>query len=241
MLDRIPDRETHSGRRKVDGGGGGGGSTATYCVPLDLDHPFWGWHQDTTRTPAIPDSSGLRCPVRGGAALPGRLSVHPASELTDGRMPVVLVLLTLLAQSVRAEPSAARSGTAAGYITAGTPSELSDLGLLARLRHPGVQAVGFSSYDRTGGNNDGFKGTYSRVREEGGDSVLAEVAGPGIVQRIWFTHTSGERPGLLDGKNEHIRVYLDGRAPPALDLPLEQLLSGKHPHFPAPLVNQGSG
>jgi len=150
-------------------------------------------------------------------------------------------LLTLLAQSPRAEPSAARSDTAAGYIPAGTPTELSDLGLLARLRHPGVRAVGFSSFDRTGGNNDGFKGTYSRIRDEDGDSVLAEAAGPGIVQRIWFTHTSGEKPGLLDGKSEHIRIHLDGRSTPALDLPLEQLFSGKHPLFPAPLVNQGSG
>ncbi|MGZ3357468.1 MAG: hypothetical protein ACXVBO_21830, partial [Isosphaeraceae bacterium] len=67
--------------------------------------------------------------------------------------------------------------------------------LLARLRDPGVQPVGFSSYDRTGGNNDGFNGTYSRIRAEDGNSVLAEVDGPGVVQRIWFTHTSGEPDG----------------------------------------------
>jgi hypothetical protein len=153
----------------------------------------------------------------------------------------VILLLTLLTQAGPPGPSAARAGVDGGYIPSGTPAELSDLGLMARLRHPGVQAVGFSSYDRTGGNNDGFNGTYSKIREEAGDSVLAELPGPGIVQRIWFTHTSGERPGLLDRKNEHIKIYLDGRASPALDIPLEQLFSGAHPYFPRPLVNQGSG
>src|SRR5262245_4161253 len=110
-------------------------------------------------------------------------------------MPVVLLLLTLVSQAGTARPSATRPGVDEGYIPAGTPAELWDLGLMARLRHPMVQAVGFSSYDRTGGNNDGFNGTYSKIRAEADDSVLAELAGPGIVQRIWFTHTSGERPG----------------------------------------------
>lgn len=156
-------------------------------------------------------------------------------------MPVILVLLTLLTQGPATPPPGSPPDAAAGYLPTGLPDELYDLSLMARLRHPGVQPVGFSSYDRTGGNNDGFKGTYSKIREEGGDSVLAEVAGPGVIQRIWFTHTSGEKPGLLDGKGEHIRLYLDGREAPALDIPLERLFSGSHPHFPAPLVNQGSG
>jgi hypothetical protein len=156
-------------------------------------------------------------------------------------MPLVLLVVTLLTQAGSPGPSTTRPGADQGYVPAGSPAELSDVGLLARLRHPGVQAVGFSSFDRTGGNDDGFKGTYSRIREEAGDSVLAEIPGPGIVQRIWFTHTSSERPGLLDGKNEHIKVYLDGRAAPALDIPLEQLFSGTHPLFPRPLVSQGSG
>jgi hypothetical protein len=156
-------------------------------------------------------------------------------------MRVYTLLLAFLMQTAAAEPHREVPPSTAGYIPTGSPAELHDLGLLARLRHPGVRAVGFSSYDRTGGNNDGFKGTYSKLREESGNSVLAEAAGPGILQRIWFTHTSGDRPGLLDSKKEHIQVFIDGRASPALDLPLEQLFSGTHPHFPVPLVNQGSG
>jgi hypothetical protein len=151
----------------------------------------------------------------------------------------VCCLLVLLPQPETHDPRQAVS--AVGFCPSGAPAELYDLGLLARLRDPGVRVVGFSSYDRTGGNNDGFSGTYSRIRAEGGDSVLAEVDGPGIVQRIWFTHTSGEHPGLLDGKQEHIKIYIDGLDWPVLDVPLEAIFGGTLPHFPRPLVLEASG
>lgn len=156
-------------------------------------------------------------------------------------MPVIPLLLVLLAQAAAPEAPAAAAQATRGYVPTGSPDVLWDLSLLARLRDPAAQSMGFSSYDRHGGNNDGFNGTYSKLRVENGDSVLAEAEGPGIVQRIWFTHTSGEKPGLLDGKQEHVRVYLDGSDHPALDIPLEQLFSGQHPHFPRPLVLEGSG
>ncbi len=154
-----------------------------------------------------------------------------------------LLLLLSTATAFPDEPKvqAPAAASAAGFLPTGSPRELRDLGLLSRLRDPGARMIGFSSYDRTGGNNDGFNGTYSKIRVEGGNSVLAEVDGPGIIQRIWFTHTVGERPGLLDGKREHIRFYLDGSPHPALDIPLEELFSGDHSLFPAPLVTRGSG
>ena len=156
-------------------------------------------------------------------------------------MPLLVVLLFLILQAVGPDTTSRSSANSAGFRPAGSPVELHDLGLLARLRAPGVTARGFSSYDRTGGNNDGFNGTYSRIRVEEGNSVLAEAAGPGVVQRIWFTHTSGERPGLLARKKEHLKIYLDGQSCPALDVPLELVFSGSHPHFPRPLVSEGSG
>jgi hypothetical protein len=151
-------------------------------------------------------------------------------------MSIVSIAVMLLAQAAGAEKPGA-----GGYVPDGTPASLSELASLARLRDPRVRVVGFSSYDRTGGNNDGFNGTYSKLRVEGGDSVLAELPGAGMVQRIWFTHTSGDHPGLLDGKKEHLKIYLDGSMSPALDRPLEEIFSGKHPHFPRPLVGEGSG
>lgn len=122
----------------------------------------------------------------------------------------------------------------------GSLADLADRDNIARLR-PGVQAYGFSSYDRTGGNNDGFSGTYSKLREENGNSVLAEMQGPGCIQRIWFTHSQGDKPGLLDLKGEHLRVYLDGNKAAAIDLPVESLFDGSNPRFPKPLADEGIG
>lgn len=150
-------------------------------------------------------------------------------------------LITLIPALAMALAAQDRPAPTPGYIPSGSPVDLYELDRLARLRAPGVHVVGFSSYDRKGGNDDGFNGTYSKIRVEDGDSVLAEVDGPGVIQRIWTTHTSGEHAGLLDRKNEHIKIYLDGQPKPALDVPLETIFSGAHPHFPRPLVTEGSG
>jgi len=150
------------------------------------------------------------------------------------------MLLTTLIPAL-AMAIAAQDRPSPGYLPTGSPADLHDLGRLARLRDPRARPAGFSSYDRKGGNDDGFNGTYSKIRIEDGDSVLAEMDGPGVIQRIWTTHTTGERPGLLDGKNEHIKIYLDGQPTPALDIPFESMFSGQHPHFPRPLVMEGSG
>ncbi|MDR2927946.1 MAG: hypothetical protein LBV41_07090, partial [Cytophagaceae bacterium] len=42
-----------------------------------------------------------------------------------------------------------------------------------------------SSYDRTGGNDDGFSGKYSSIRREGNTLVLADLKGAGVINRIW--------------------------------------------------------
>lgn len=131
-------------------------------------------------------------------------------------------------------------GNSYAWMPVGSIRELYDDTLLPRLR-PGVKAASFSSYDRTGGNNDGFSGTYSKLREENGNSVIAEMDGPGCIYRFWTTHASGERPGLLAYKGEHIRIYLDGNTEPSLDVPLENLFDNSLEHFPNPLAGQGIG
>ena len=118
--------------------------------------------------------------------------------------------------------------------------ELHRFEMLPRLR-PKVRCKMFSSYDRTGGNNDGFGGVYSQLWIEDGNSVLAKMEGAGCIQRIWFTHSQYKTPGLLNLKREHIKVYLDGQEEPALDVPLEDLFSGKLTQFPSPLVGEGQG
>jgi hypothetical protein len=118
--------------------------------------------------------------------------------------------------------------------------ELYRLELLPKLR-AGETCKMFSTYDRTGGNDDGFAGTYSKLRVEDGNSVLAEMDGPGCIQRVWFTHSEYGTPGLLGLKKEHIKVYLDGDSKPALDVPLEAIFSGKLEGFPKPLVGESQG
>ena len=54
----------------------------------------------------------------------------------------------------------------------------------------GTYVESFSSYDRKHGNDDGFDGTYSYLRKEGGKLVIAEMNGPGVIERIWMDKRS---------------------------------------------------
>ncbi len=142
----------------------------------------------------------------------------------------VVILLVLLLCSLFAQ----------GYEPKGSVEELYNLEYLPLLR-PGAKCKMFSSYDRTGGNNDGFQGTYSKLREENGNSVIAEMEGTGCIQRMWFTHSVINIDGLLDRKGEHIMIYLDGSEKPVVDVPLEKIFSGELEQFPKPLVGSAIG
>jgi hypothetical protein len=134
--------------------------------------------------------------------------------------PLLLGWLLLAAAPVASE--------AAGYLPSGSPVELYDVGRLALLRDPGVKTIGFGPSQKW-------------PREEGGRSVLAEVDGPGVIRRLWFANAAEDRPGVSDRKDAHLRIILDGRPVPALDVTLDELFSGRHPHFPRPLVNEAAG
>lgn len=103
------------------------------------------------------------------------------------------------------------------------------------------QSIMFSSYDRTGGNDDGFNGTYSKLRIENGNSILAEVEGGGYIGRIWFPDSRIDQSGLLNLEGEHIKIYLDNKDVPEFDLPIEDLFTGKQEGFPVGLVGKGLG
>jgi len=166
-----------------------------------------------------------------------RFAVSPVVASPAARALVVLIAVSVGAAAA-APPPAATQGAADG--------ETAAIESLYRVEHwprllPGVAAKMFSSYDRTGGNDDGFSGAYSRLRIENGNSVLAEMTGPGCIQRIHLPHSGYQNPGLLRRKGEHIRIFLDGSDKPALDVPLEDLFSGKVEGFPKPLVGEGFG
>src|SRR5712691_6154484 len=78
-------------------------------------------------------------------------------------------------------------------------AEWSRLDLLPRLKQSTFTGS-FSSYDRTGGNDDGFSGKYSFIRKEGDGMVIADLKGPGVIYRIW-TPTPTEDP---------VEFYFDG-------------------------------
>ncbi|MGV3724741.1 MAG: hypothetical protein ACO1SX_27910, partial [Actinomycetota bacterium] len=108
----------------------------------------------------------------------------------------VSVLLTLAAAA--AGNAGGRPGAQAQNPTVGI-EELSRLDLLPRFRDS-VKVACVSSYDRTGGNDDGFSGRHSFLRKEGDALVIADLKGPGCVYRIW-TPTPTDDP---------VEFYFDG-------------------------------
>src|SRR6478672_8516045 len=108
--------------------------------------------------------------------------------------------------------------------------QLHDFELLPQYRED-TKVYQISSYDTTGGNNDGFGGTYSFVRKDGNFHVLADLKGPGVVNRI---ATPTPTNGML-------AFYFDGESSPRIRVPYIELFSGKHFPFVKPLVGNEVG
>ena len=71
-----------------------------------------------------------------------------------------------------------------------------------------------SSYDRSGGNDDG---NWKEKIQPGETRVIGEVAGPGIIKHIWVTIASGEAYHL---KKIVLRMYWDGSGIPSVEVPI---------------------
>ena len=110
---------------------------------------------------------------------------------------------------------------------------LTDLEQLATLPAPGEQCAQWSSYDRRS-RYDAATGKYvdwdangdgdGIIRKEDNKLVLAEMAGPGCIWRIWSATP----------KQGHVRIYLDGASEPAVDLPFVGYFDGKNEPFTRP-------
>ncbi len=110
--------------------------------------------------------------------------------------------------------------------------ELQNLADISRLPlYPSGEIEQISSYDRTGGNDDGFSGKYSFIREEAGGLVIAELKGPGVINRIW-TPTPSE---------DHIEFYFDGEKTPRISIPFIELFTGNSYPFVSPLCGNAVG
>ena len=88
-----------------------------------------------------------------------------------------------------------------------------------------------SSYDRTGGNDDGFSGKHSVIRKESAGLVIADLTGPGVIHRIW-TPTPSDDP---------MDFYFDGENEPRFSVGFRELFLGNRPPFVKPLVGYGVG
>jgi len=113
-------------------------------------------------------------------------------------------------------------------------NRLSDLDGLALLED-GTRSEQASSYDRTSRYNKASgqyidwranwdHGHYMAVDQETGEGIMADLKGPGCIQRIWSANPRGM-----------IRFYIDGSDQP-IEFPFEDLCGGEIHPFVAPLV-----
>jgi hypothetical protein len=95
----------------------------------------------------------------------------------------------------------------------------------------GTHVEQFSSYDHTGGNDDGFDGTYSFIRKEGDDLVIAEMKGPGVINRIWTPTPSSDT----------IQFFFDGEDIPQISIPFIDLFTSNNFPFLSPVCGHEIG
>ena len=126
-------------------------------------------------------------------------------------------------------PRCARQPEARREVVVGAEA-LQRLDLLPRLK-PSVEVGCISSYDRSGGNDDGFSGRSSFIRKEEGGLVIADLKGPGIITRIHL-------PSPTD---DVIEFYFDGEIQPRIRRKIPELFDGRHAPFMSPLVGAGAG
>lgn len=152
-----------------------------------------------------------------------RLSVFASSLLLAG----ALAAMPAVAHGSDSADPAGPAGTAESADGAGAADKgpvgwetYRSLSGLARLR-PGEQLKQFSSFDRTGGNDDGFNGTYSCLRHEpDGECVIADAHGAGEISSMWFTYAADSVAGI-----GRITVELDGRV--VLQGSLQDIVDGR--------------
>jgi len=139
-----------------------------------------------------------------------------------------LALLTIAFGLLCAQAPAAEKLTYVDLV-----KRLTALDELAVLPAEGDTCAQWSSYDRRS-KYDEATGKYvgwaangdgnGSIRREGDRIVMAEMTGPGCIWRIWSALAQAG----------HVKVYLDGAAEPAIDLPFDGYFSGASAPFVYP-------
>jgi hypothetical protein len=135
-----------------------------------------------------------------------------------------LGLLALLLPLVGCRPS----GTSTSESYASWLADLTNLNTFALV--PAQPVALISTYDRTGGNNDWLSPQSIRLGEP---MILADLKGPGVVNRFWFT-------GIPDEIKVNVSLQFDGEKTPRYVMPLTNLFGGAFPFIP-PLAQHLSG
>lgn len=94
-----------------------------------------------------------------------------------------------------------------------------------------LQVRQISSYDTTGGNDDGFSGKFSYLRKEKEGLIIADLKGPGIIKRIW-TPTPTE---------DTIQFFFDNGKKPVINMKFIELFNGTVYPFSRPVVGNEVG
>ncbi len=109
--------------------------------------------------------------------------------------------------------------------------QLTDISLLPQYR-TNTYVAETSTYDRTGGNNDGFAGTYSYIRRNADSSlVMFDVTGCGVINRF---ATPTPTDDTLD-------FYIDDTTSVSFSIKYSDLFSGKVYPFVNPLCGNQLG
>lgn len=89
-----------------------------------------------------------------------------------------------------------------------------------------------SSFDRTGGNDDGFSGRYGAAADATGARVLFDHDGPGAITRIWSANPQDDC---------ELAFYFDDEAKPRVRASFAALFRGIVAGFPKPFVDDAHG
>jgi hypothetical protein len=89
---------------------------------------------------------------------------------------------------------------------------------------PGMSAHAVTSFDRSGGNEDGFGGTYATAYVDAhGEHVIFDERGPGVVRTLWMTSRLDGDSALALGR---LRFYFDEDVAPRIDADADALFHG---------------
>jgi hypothetical protein len=98
---------------------------------------------------------------------------------------------------------------------------LTNIAAVAQIDAPPTAMI--SSYDRTGANEDY---NHFQGKTKDGQVILADLKGPGVISRFWFTGVPHDA---------RIRFRFDGEKEPRLDFSWNELMAGLPPFDIAPI------